>query len=253
MKRAVRKNRSASADSLLLVNGAHPYWGMSDRGGLAPVGPGGDGVLLERHAAALLNRLMEDIRGWGQIVPVSGWRSQEEQQSLWEQSLRENGEGFTRKFVAAPGCSEHQTGLAIDLGLRQEKLDFIRPEFPYTGICQNFRRRAARYGFIQRYPSGKEHITGIAHEPWHFRYVGIPHGEIISTLSVTLEEYLELLKQYPVGGKPFSFRTDRYEFHISYWFGEELDGSLPEASSLISEDNCGGLIVTEWKNREESC
>ena len=133
---------------------------------------------------------MERLDGWRFIVPVSGWRSWEEQQTIYTQSLRENGPVFTAKFVAMPGHSEHQTGLAIDLGLLQPEIDFIRPAFPYEGICQKFRELAPAYGFLERYPEGKEHITGIAHEPWHFRYVGTPYSEEIARTGLTLEEYL---------------------------------------------------------------
>ena len=65
-----------------------------------------------------------------------------------------------------PDCSEHQTGLAIDLGLKIEKIDFIRPDFPNTGICGNFRKIAADFGFIALYSKSKEHITGIT--SWYF-------------------------------------------------------------------------------------
>ena len=129
--------------------------------------------------------------GEGQIVPVSGWRSREEQQRIWDDTLAKEGEAFTRQYVACPGCSEHQTGLAIDLGLAAPHIDFIRPDFPDTGVCRAFREQAGKYGFILRYPAGKEHITGIAHEPWHFRYVGTPHSAIMTRLGLTLEEYLE--------------------------------------------------------------
>lgn len=74
-------------------------------------------VLMERRAAALLNKLMENINGWSCIAPVSGWRSEQEQRDIWNNSMRESGGVFTRQYVAVPGCSEHQTGLAIDLGL----------------------------------------------------------------------------------------------------------------------------------------
>lgn len=246
------KKCASHTDNLVLVNGANPFCGDITPDRLAPVGLETDGVLMERHAAALLNKLMDDIHGWGQIAAVSGWRSGKEQQTIWEDSLHANGEAFTRQFVASPGCSEHQTGLAIDLGLRQETMDFICPDFPYTGICQTFRKHAARYGFIQRYPSGKEHITGIAHEPWHFRYVGIPHAEIMTRRGITLEEYLELLRQYPAGQKAFFFRTDMYAFSVSYLPAQCQYVHLPEAeaSCLVSRDNCGGLIMTTWKNRE---
>ncbi|MFQ9411875.1 MAG: D-alanyl-D-alanine carboxypeptidase family protein [Evtepia gabavorous] len=61
---------------------------------------------------------MAAIGGWKEIVPVSGWRALEEQQAIWEDSLAENGLPFTQTYVAYPGHSEHQTGLAIDLGRR---------------------------------------------------------------------------------------------------------------------------------------
>ena len=120
---------------------------------------------MERRAAALLSMLMEEIGGWRQITAVSGWRSRKEQQAIWDQSVHDNGLAFTRTYVAVPGHSEHQTGLAVDLGMKGEDLDFIRPDFPYDGMAGAFRRRAAAYGFVERYPAGKETVTGIGHEP----------------------------------------------------------------------------------------
>ena len=85
------------------------------------------------------------------LIHISGWRSRAEQQKLWDDSMAEHGEAFTRSYVARPGCSEHETGLAIDLGKTGGALDFIRPAFPYDGACGAFRRLAAGYGFIERY------------------------------------------------------------------------------------------------------
>lgn len=176
-------------NSLILVNSQHAY--LTDAGqDLIPVHESYPDILLEREAVHALSRIMEQLDGWRFIVPVSGWRSMEEQQAIYDKSLRDHGLEFTKKFVAAPGHSEHQTGLAIDLGLLQPEIDFIRPAFPYEGICQKFRELAPAYGFIERYPEGKEHITGIAHEPWHFRYVNTPHSEIMAFQGLTLEEYL---------------------------------------------------------------
>lgn len=176
-------------NSLILVNRQHPYT-MSVRQNLTPVLPAFPRILLEREAAHALSRLMEKLGGWGNILPVSGWRSFDEQEKIYLDSLRDNGREFTRQFVALPGHSEHQTGLAIDLGLQGEDMDFIRPSFPYEGICQRFRELAPAYGFIERYPAGKEGVTGIAHEPWHFRYVGAPHAESMARQGLCLEEYL---------------------------------------------------------------
>ena len=176
-------------NSLILVNGQHAY-SPDAKQDLIPVREDHPDILLEREAVCALSCILERLDGWKFIVPVSGWRSLEEQLAIYQESLRENRPEYTARFVAMPGHSEHQTGLAIDLGLRQPDIDFIRPAFPYEGICQKFRELAPAFGFIERYPAGKEHITGIAHEPWHFRYVGMPHSEIMTFKGLTLEEYL---------------------------------------------------------------
>ena len=90
-------------------------------------------ILLERQAARLLAACIQAAGGAREIVPVSGWRSQAEQQAIWEDTLQRRGEAFTRQYVAVPGCSEHQTGLAIDLGRAAREIDFIRPDFPGEG------------------------------------------------------------------------------------------------------------------------
>ena len=124
------------------------------------------------------------------LMGVSAFRSYERQKEIYDDSMIRRGKTHTNSHIAFPGTSEHQTGLAIDLGLRQDHIDFICPEFPDTGICRLFREKASDYGFILRYPPGKEHITGISHEPWHFRYVGRPHAQIMEQEGLTLEEYV---------------------------------------------------------------
>ena len=166
-----RLERSAvHRGDLILVNAQLPFAGPEEQDRVRLDA----NVMLARRAAEPLRRLVRALGGWSVLVPVSGWRSQREQQEIYESSLRQNGRAFTEPFVALPGHSEHQTGLAIDLGHAGPDLDFICPDFPYCGICQKFRRRAADYGFVERYRAGKESVTGIAHEPWHFRYVGRP-------------------------------------------------------------------------------
>ena len=74
-----------------------------------------------------------------------------------------------------------------------EEIDFICPEFPNFGIFRKFRERMADFGFVERYVSGKEMITGIGIEPWHFRYVGKEAASVIMERDITLEEFLEEL------------------------------------------------------------
>ena len=229
---------------LVLVNAEHPIrrreWPV-----LAPAAPGSD-VLLDTRAAAMLTGLISRLGAAGEIVPVSGWRSMREQREIWDGSMAENGTEFTRKYVALPGCSEHQTGLAIDLALRSDNIDFIRPDFPYDGICGRFRALAADYGFIERYQAGKEHITGIAAEPWHFRYVGRPHARLMSDNGLCLEEYVELLRSYPYPERLLETRGGVYEADVGFAC-DKSELELPDAPYQISGNNVDGYIYTLWR------
>lgn len=236
------------AGDLILVNADHPFRARSQPD-LVPVA--GTEILLERRAAQALDRLMAALGdGWRDIVPVSGWRSQEEQQAIWDDSLRDNGLAFTQTYVARPGCSEHQTGLAIDLGLRQETIDFIRPDFPYHGICQAFRREMARFGFLQRYPAGKEAVTGIGHEPWHFRYVGTPHAALLAERGLTLEEYIVWLRSFPFG----TCHTLENGIRLSFLpAAAQGDTPLPQtvaSTAALSGNNVDGFVLTEGGPRD---
>ena len=186
-----------------------------------------------------------------EIVPVSGYRSLPEQEKIYLESLRNNGAEFTQKYVALPGHSEHQTGFAIDLGVKKDNMDFICPAFPYEGICNEFRKVAPEYGFIQRYQKGKERITGISHEPWHFRYVGYPHSKIISEESMSLEEYIYAVKNYTYGRKSLKVRSGNQCIEIAYvplLQKENMDISLPDDGYYqISGNNEDGFIITRWR------
>lgn len=229
---------------LILVNAEHPIQHM-ERPVLAPAVPGSD-ILLDTRAAAMLSGLISRIGAAGEIVPVSGWRSEAEQREIWDGSMRESGEEFTRKYVALPGCSEHQTGLAIDLALRADNIDFIRPEFPYDGVCGRFRALAADYGFVERYQSGKEGVTGIAAEPWHFRYVGRPHARIMCEMGLCLEEYVEYLRAYPYPERLLEVRGEVYEAEVGFAGARDVLG-LPDAPYQVSGNNVDGYIYTLWR------
>lgn len=115
-----------------------------------------------------------------ELTIFSAYRSFEKQESLWNKNPDIN-------YLAPPGCSEHQTGLALDISTRNIGLtnNFTNTK-EYLFLINN----AYKYGFINRYPKGKEIITGYYFEPWHFRYVGIEHSKNIYNRNITLEEYL---------------------------------------------------------------
>ncbi len=202
-------------------------------------------VTMERRAAACLLQLLSAIGAGDEIVPVSGYRPFSEQVQIYQDSLAENGADFTAKYVAKPGCSEHQSGLAIDLAKKTPEIDFICPDFPDTGICAEFRKAAVRYGFIQRYTAEKEHITGIACEPWHFRYVGYPHSEIMAQMNLCLEEYIDYLHRF-TSINPLTLRRGGRNIAVFFSQSHWSDGAARGNITEVSANNVDGCIMTVW-------
>ena len=239
---------------LILVTPDHPLSDVWKPGRMVPVMDGFP-IFLEEHAAKRLGQLLKELGNHGQIVPVSGFRSHEEQISIWEDTLQKEGEAFTRTYVAKPGHSEHESGLAIDLAKNRDKIDFIRPDFPRDGICGQFRKKAADYGFVERYPAGKEALTGIGAEPWHFRYVGSAHGRFMDQEGMILEEYIAFLKENTSPDHPYRriFWHERAYTEIFYidmrgraeWLLTEAEGER----IFWSGSNEGGIILCRQRKR----
>ena len=156
-------------------------------------------VKLESQTADMLAMMLKDAQESGTPLKViSGYRSADHQQMLWEKEISkemEHGLDYHRavakaaKTLALPGESEHQTGLAVDFGTT----DANDVDYSFASSAQAvwLDRNAHRYGFILRYPRLKEHITGIDFEPWHFRYVGAESAAIIKENGICLEEFLD--------------------------------------------------------------
>ena len=123
-----------------------------------------------------------------EIISFSGFRSFNYQKKLYQSSIELEGSQHAEIYSAKPGHSEHQTGLAFDLGGEMEY--WLEEEFGDTDEGIWLRDNSHRFGFILRYPKGKEYITDYGYEPWHFRYVGVDHAQIIYNGDLTLEEYL---------------------------------------------------------------
>lgn len=253
MKTIELKKEKVYCGNLLLVNKNYPLRDNNVKG-LVPADIRFPNILMKRDVANVLQLIFEKISAGNSIVPVSGYRSLEEQTAIYDGSLKDNGEDFTRKYVALPNHSEHQTGLAIDLGLNKKDIDFIRPDFPYDGICDEFRRAAPDYGFTQRYARDKEEITGISHEPWHFRYVGYPHSKIMTERGLSLEEYTEFIKAYRDDCR-FVYRQSldaRVEIYYIPANKEITFISMPDNCVYqTSGNNIDGFIITVWRKNDD--
>ncbi|WP_198038698.1 D-alanyl-D-alanine carboxypeptidase family protein [Planococcus lenghuensis] len=126
-----------------------------------------------------------------QLIAVSGYRSYDEQERIFQNYAEQYGIEQANQFSARPGESEHQTGLAMDVSSSAlSSGEYLSTEFAQTAEGQWVQAHASDYGFIIRYPEGKESITGYQYEPWHLRYVGQEAAQSINQHSMTLETYL---------------------------------------------------------------
>ena len=143
-----------------------------------------------------LQEMFNDARaqGYGLFVR-EGYRTQEEQQQLMDEKIeayenegksKPEAKKLAEQWVAIPGTSEHQLGIAVDINADTSKSS---RDDVYKWLEEN----AHRYGFIKRYPSNKTDITGVINEPWHYRYVGKEVASEIYSQGICLEEYIDTL------------------------------------------------------------
>ena len=144
-----------------------------------------------------LQEMFNDARaqGYGLFVR-EGYRTQEERQQLFDEKIeayenegksKSEAKKLAEQWVAIPGTSEHQLGIAVDINADTTKSS---SDDVYSWLAEN----AHKYGFIKRYPSDKTDITGVINEPWHYRYVGKEAALEIYSQGMCLEEYIDTLE-----------------------------------------------------------
>lgn len=144
---------------------------------------------MRSEAAEAIERLFADAKQQGvELLGVSAYRSHKDQQSLFNYYVNKDGYEAAKAYSALPGTSEHETGLAIDVTGGNGECA-AENCFAGTKEAKWLEKHAPEYGFIIRYPKGKESITGYQYEPWHLRYVGKTIAAEISKRGITLEEY----------------------------------------------------------------
>ncbi|GGB44220.1 VanY-A/VanY-F/VanY-M family D-Ala-D-Ala carboxypeptidase [Fictibacillus barbaricus] len=160
----------------------------------------------------------------------SGFRGFDEQSVLYQE--------MGSDYALPAGNSEHNLGLSLDVGSTQMKMADA-PEGKW--IEEN----AWKYGFILRYPKDKTEITGIQYEPWHIRYVGLPHSAIMKEKNFAFEEYLDYLKEE----KHISASINGEKYSITYYsISQSRMINVPDNKYFeISGNNMDGVIVTVYK------
>lgn len=157
---------------------------------------------VDMRIAKNLRNMLNDARKLG-LDPIicSSYRTMEKQTELYNKKVKEyikRGYGnkkakeIAAKWVAMPGTSEHQTGLAVDIV--SKKYQMLNEKQADTKTQQWLMENCYDYGFILRYPREKNNITKITYEPWHYRYVGIENAKEIKEKNLCLEEYIQYLK-----------------------------------------------------------
>lgn len=199
-----------------------------------------------------------DATGFQWLQINSAYRSREHQEQLYSDYVRDYGEEYAKQYVANPGFSEHHTGLGIDLNVnRNGAISYIESD---EG-CAWFRENCNNYGFILRYPDDKVHLTGISYESWHYRYVGLPHSQIMKDMNFCHEEYIDYIKAftYDTNCLGYSVETGVYDVKPEEFYEAErgvmiyfVPGGEKSVETFVPKDceytvsgnNVDGFIIT---------
>lgn len=151
-------------------------------------------VLIEKETYENYLKLKDFLKEKNIEIGISSaYRSIEDQEKIYNEFLEKYGEEYTKTHVAVPYTSEHHTGLCLDINVKvngcfpKDNYELEEQKEYYESIYKYLKD----FGFILRYPKGKENITGVLYEPWHIRYVGVVPATIIMNNNWTLEEYLK--------------------------------------------------------------
>ncbi|OXB96802.1 MULTISPECIES: VanY-A/VanY-F/VanY-M family D-Ala-D-Ala carboxypeptidase [Bacillus] len=227
--------------NLLLINSKYPIRQESVKSDIVNLSKHNELIngyrLLNKNiylSKGIANKFSEMINnaakeGVNQFLINSGYRDFDEQSELYQE--------MGADYALPAGYSEHNSGLSLDVGSGLTKMDRA-PEGKWI------EKNAWKYGFILRYPSDKTDVTGIQYEPWHIRYVGLPHSAIMQEMNLALEEYLDYLKEEG----SISASIDGEKYTISYYpffQNKTIDVEIPVNEFYeISGNNMDGVIVT---------
>lgn len=244
----------AESEIAVIAEEKNEYYGLSDYT---------SSTELSSIAIDAFNRMTLDFfneTGFKWLQVNSAYRDLESQTQIYADYARDYGEDYAKAYVANPGFSEHHTGLGVDVNVNIEGT--VMPVVD-NAECQWFRDRCQDYGFVLRYPEDKVHLTGINHESWHYRYVGVPHAQIMEDLNYCLEEYIDYLKSYtydticlgylPETGVYDMTAEEFYEAEsgtMIYYVGYDITAEKNETfvpkdcEYTVSGNNVDGYIIT---------
>ncbi|OAB45310.1 M15 family metallopeptidase [Paenibacillus glacialis] len=186
-------------------------------------------IQLSQRVVKQFNTMIDEAArdGVRHFLISSGYRDEQDQNRLYEE--------MGSDYALPAGYSEHNLGLSLDIGSTEMAMNKAEEG-------KWLQKNASTYGFILRYPKDKSAITGIQYEPWHYRYVGLPHSVIMQEKNLTLEQYLDFLKEQ----KTITTTIDHEEYEISYYpIMKNTTILMPTVRRYeVSGNNIDGVIVT---------
>lgn len=203
-------------------------------------------IQIEKETYNAYQKLEKFLKTKNIIIGISSaYRSKEYQQEIYDSFVKDYGKDYADKFVAPVGCSEHHTGLAIDINIKvngawpKDNYELMKQE----NMFKTIHKYLSTYGFILRYPDEKEDITGYPYEPWHIRYTGEIVAKIIESNNYTLEEYLKNYSGVIVVNKTSGITSFDVVHEISKMLGIKRIGHTGTLDPLAE----GVLVVTIGK------
>ncbi len=262
----ITKNSSdVSTGSLILINKEHGFVFSGNNDDLVKMADNTNRDhyklaylthVIDTEALSAFNKMMEDFHGIHEsndVTVLEAFRSYDAQNEVYAPSQTEDGVMVNENALPA-GSTEHHSGYALDLILVDNSGKITK--FDGTGDYEWFKKNCFRYGFVLRYPEHKEEITKMAFQPGHFRYVGVPHSNIMNENDLSLEEYISDLKKHEFSGEHLTYSLNGNDYEI-YYVKSSGDGTAvpvpsdPDTKVVISGNNDDGFIVT-LKRKSES-
>ena len=196
------------------------------------------------------------------IMVNSGFRNAKQQQEVYDSKLQLNGAEYAEKYVQKPGYSEHHTGYAMDLAVYDEgdlEVEGDEAMWTFDGKNEYFwvDQNCDQYGFVLRYSASKEDVTRIAYESWHYRYVGIGNALTMTNMGLSLEEYVNFIKDYSYNGTRYYITADNGDIYCTYYVksngqdGQKIPIPKTARSYQISGNNIDGFIIAVLVGNEQ--
>ena len=222
-------------------------------------------VFLRMEMISALNDMMDAFYAKTEnrnIMVNSGFRNAKQQQEVYDSKLQLNGAEYAEKYVQKPGYSEHHTGYAMDLAVYDEgdlEVEGDEAMWTFDGKNEYFwvDQNCDQYGFVLRYSASKEDVTRIAYESWHYRYVGIGNALTMTNMGLSLEEYVNFIKDYSYNGTRYYITADNGDIYCTYYVksngqdGQKIPIPKTARSYQISGNNIDGFIIAALVGNEQ--